>query len=318
MKKLLFISILLCITYLLYGQVFAEFDPYNQTVEVGDSVTVDLVFPADVQKKYKLIGGIEFQINGSSPELIFNTADPGPALGGPSNASLQILSSSPNPRLYAQSSLSAAELEQIQTYPAPSYITISFTATNIGVASMSISNITFYDADGNPSASPNEAFEGGIVTVQDTTAPIITLLGANPQIIEVGDSYIELGATATDNYDGDLSGSIVIDDSGVNISTVGTYQVTYNVSDSAGNPASEVIRTVSVVDSSSPGDTTPPVITLQGANPQIIQAGGAYVELGATALDNIDGDHLQQHRHQRQRCRRINGGHLPGDIQCFG
>src|SRR5207245_8048690 len=34
-----------------------------------------------------------------------------------------------------------------------------------------------------------------------------------------------------------------------------------------------------------PVDTTPPVITLLGANPQIIQVGGIYVELGATVSD---------------------------------
>src|SRR5436309_12089015 len=34
-----------------------------------------------------------------------------------------------------------------------------------------------------------------------------------------------------------------------------------------------------------PVDTTPPVITLLGANPQVIQVGGVYTELGATVAD---------------------------------
>ena len=104
------------------------------------------------------------------------------------------------------------------------------------------------------------------VNVVDTTAPVITLLGANPQTIEVGDAYVELGATAFDVGDGDLTASIVIDASGVDTSTVGSYLVTYDVSDSAGNPAL-ALRTVDVV------DTTLPVITLLGANPQTIEAG---------------------------------------------
>ena len=41
--------------------------------------------------------------------------------------------------------------------------------------------------------------------------PVITLVGANPQTVTVGDAYVELGATASDNYDGDITGSIVID-----------------------------------------------------------------------------------------------------------
>ncbi|MCP3993782.1 MAG: DUF5011 domain-containing protein, partial [bacterium] len=122
------------------------------------------------------------------------------------------------------------------------------------------------------------------VDVVDTTAPIISLLGANPQIIEVGDVYAELGATATDNYDGDLTGSIIINSSAVNTAAVGSYSVTYDVTDSEGNVATQVIRTVDVV------DTTAPIITLLGANPQTIEAGNPYVELGATASDVGDGN----------------------------
>jgi len=76
---------------------------------------------------------------------------------------------------------------------------------------------------------------------------VISLVGADPQTIEVGSAYSELGATASDNYDGDLTASIVIDASAVDTSTLGSYQVTYNVTDSNGNPAIEVIRTVDVV-----------------------------------------------------------------------
>jgi len=80
----------------------------------------------------------------------------------------------------------------------------------------------------------------------DTTPPVITLLGDNPLELTVGDTYNEPGATANDNVDGDISGNIVIDDSAVDTNTVGSYEVTYNVSDAAGNAATEVIRTVNV------------------------------------------------------------------------
>jgi hypothetical protein len=101
-----------------------------------------------------------------------------------------------------------------------------------------------------------------------------------------GTAYTELGATATDNVDGNITASIVIDASAVDTSTVGSYTVTYNVMDAAGNAATEVTRTVNVV----VPDTVPPVITLVGDNPQFITTGTAYTELGATATDVVDGD----------------------------
>ncbi|WP_323787371.1 reprolysin-like metallopeptidase [Psychroserpens sp.] len=80
----------------------------------------------------------------------------------------------------------------------------------------------------------------------DTEAPVITLNGASTINLNVGSSYTELGATATDNIDGDLTSSIVVGGDTVDPNLIGTYLVTYNVSDAAGNPAIEVIRTVNV------------------------------------------------------------------------
>jgi len=81
---------------------------------------------------------------------------------------------------------------------------------------------------------------------RDTTPPVITLTGANPLIIAVGEAYVEPGATATDDRDGDLTASIVINTSAVDSSIPGTYQVTYNVRDAAGNAAVTMIRIVTV------------------------------------------------------------------------
>jgi hypothetical protein len=79
----------------------------------------------------------------------------------------------------------------------------------------------------------------------DTEAPVITLSGSATVVIESGERYIDSGATAADNIDGDISSSIVVSNP-VNTSTVGTYTVTYNVSDFAGNPAVQVTRSVRV------------------------------------------------------------------------
>jgi len=83
-------------------------------------------------------------------------------------------------------------------------------------------------------------------TVPDTTAPVIVLLGENPLTFTEGDTYIEYGATASDDVDGDISGNIDIDDSDVDMDVAGTYTVTYDVEDAAVNSATQVTRTVIV------------------------------------------------------------------------
>lgn len=124
------------------------------------------------------------------------------------------------------------------------------------------------------------------VTVVDNSGPDIVLLGDNPYFIEVCDSYTEPGATAVDPcFNVDYTSDIVIDSSNVDINTPGSYTVTYNVMDAVGNVAVEVIRNVVVV------DTTPPVITLIGDNPQIVSACTPYIELGANAVDGCLGDY---------------------------
>ena len=73
----------------------------------------------------------------------------------------------------------------------------------------------------------------------------------------------------------------MIDASDVDTTTVGNYTVTYNVTDSTGNAAAEVIRSVNVV------DTTAPVITLNGAASITLEVGvDTYTELGATVSDD--------------------------------
>ena len=123
-----------------------------------------------------------------------------------------------------------------------------------------------------------------VVNVNETTPPVITLSGENPQVIEMGNPYMEPGATATDNVDGDITANIVIDASAVDTTVPGSYMVTYNVDDVAGNSATEQIRVVNV------NEASPPVITLSGENPQVIEMGNPYMESGATATDNVDGD----------------------------
>jgi len=93
------------------------------------------------------------------------------------------------------------------------------------------------------------------VNVVDTIAPAISLNGANPLTVECHTGFTDPGATASDSCAGDLTGAITVSGS-VNPNVVGTYTLTYSVSD--GSLTTTTTRTVNVV------DTTAPVITLNG------------------------------------------------------
>ncbi|MCW9018142.1 MAG: DUF5011 domain-containing protein, partial [Kangiellaceae bacterium] len=91
------------------------------------------------------------------------------------------------------------------------------------------------------------------ITVTDQTAPVITLNGDASLSMTVGNPYVETGASASDNNDGDLSADIVIGGS-VDTSSIGSYLLSYDVSDSAGNAATTVTRSVEILDTDWDGD----------------------------------------------------------------
>ena len=154
--------------------------------------------------------------------------------------------------------------------------------TTTGDYLVAFSNVVISGPNNN-SVGSESLSQGKITIVADTTVPVITLLGDATVTIEVGSDYTDDGATASDNYDGDITDDIVVVNP-VDTDVVGTYTITYNVSDAAGNAATEVTRTVNVV------DTTVPVITLLGDATVTIEVGNDYTDAGATASDNYDGD----------------------------
>ncbi len=81
--------------------------------------------------------------------------------------------------------------------------------------------------------------------------PGITLLGENPLQINIGDSFSDPGASATDLEDGQLTVSA---DCLVDTNTVGEYYCTYTAEDGDGNTAVRS-RTILVVDPSAPAET---------------------------------------------------------------
>ncbi len=83
------------------------------------------------------------------------------------------------------------------------------------------------------------------VKVLDLVKPVITLNGNNIFQIALGGTFTDPGATAFDYTDGNLTSSIIVTGT-VNTNIEGTYTLTYNVTDSEGNKASPVTRTIVV------------------------------------------------------------------------
>lgn len=83
------------------------------------------------------------------------------------------------------------------------------------------------------------------IKVVDLEKPTITLIGKDIITIYNGNSYVELGAKAIDNYDGDISSKINILGN-VNTNKNGTYELIYNIKDSMGNKNS-ITRKVIVI-----------------------------------------------------------------------
>ena len=117
---------------------------------------------------------------------------------------------------------------------------------DLGQYTFEFSDIVLSSAT-NQNISSDALSVGYINVIEDSIAPVITLLGDTTVSIEVGDTYIDAGATAKDNYDGDITSNIVTV-SNVDTAIVGSYTVTYDVSDANGNAADTVTRIVSVED----------------------------------------------------------------------
>ncbi|MEK3969044.1 S-layer homology domain-containing protein [Paenibacillus sp. FSL H7-0323] len=128
----------------------------------------------------------------------------------------------------------------------------------------------------------------------DTVQPLITLLGDAIVNLHIGSEYTDAGATAYDDKDGDITDRItttvsseVYGVTALDTAKADIYTFHYNVSDTAGNEAEEVTRKVVVA---LDPDVMKPVITLLGEPSIQLENGASYMDAGATAVDDRDGD----------------------------
>jgi hypothetical protein len=173
------------------------------------------------------------------------------------------------------------------------------TYTNYGVMLRPYSNGNIFDVFRSTEYSDANYRPQLVITATagSNTPPVITLSGANPLSLTVGQSFVEPGYTALDAEEGNITSRVVVSGS-VNTSTAGTYTLYYNVSDSKGLAATQVTRTVIVTAQVSTltgscavnGLLTP--VTLQAGNTAYFGAGVSggtspyhYLWTGATGGD---------------------------------
>ena len=119
------------------------------------------------------------------------------------------------------------------------------------------------------------------VTVADTVAPVITLVGDSTITVNgCEETFVDPGATAADNCDPDVP--VVVGGDTVDTAQTGTYIITYEAMDDAGNVAVHVTRTVIVVALS---DVT---ISLNGNAQMTVECSSVFTDPGAEAESDCD------------------------------
>lgn len=121
-----------------------------------------------------------------------------------------------------------------------------------------------------------------IYNVVDDKEPTLNLVGENVIYSNYKDEYKDPGYTAVDNYDGDLTDKVKVDDN-ININRMGEYKVIYTIEDSHGNKA-QTLRKVIIKDIEKPK-----ISINRSTNSYLIL--GSKIDINSyTATDNLDGD----------------------------
>ncbi len=159
-------------------------------------------------------------------------------------------------------------------------------SVNTGATGTYTLSYNVQDAAGNAATTLTRTVT--VTPKADTVKPVITLNGSASISIVQGSTFTDPGATATDDRDGNITSKIVVSGS-VNTGTAGTYTLSYNAKDTAGNSATTLTRTVTVTPKVV-ADTVKPVITLNGSASISIVQGSTFTDPGATATDDRDGN----------------------------
>jgi hypothetical protein len=141
-------------------------------------------------------------------------------------------------------------------------------------------------SEGGTTLTPDKARSGcfedyGIEIGLDLVPPTIRLNGPSVYRVQRNTSYVDPGVIATDNREGDISARFEMS-SNIDMTQVGVYKARYWVKDLYGNVSDTIERTIQVE-----VNQVGPSVTLVGADTIRMEVRSPYVELGATAVDNV-------------------------------
>lgn len=176
----------------------------------------------------------------------------------------------------------------LQTSTYDKTATAFFTVPNINDAFVGRTTMRVainFDSENTTPCGPlvvGEYEDYSIVLFNDNIRPILTLTGDDTIYLEVGSTYTDAGATASDVSEGDISDRVIATNN-LETDVTGLYTYEYNVTDNSGNMAVPLTRTIIVVN-----DLTPPTLTLNPSSPGCIEAkrdNDPYVDPGAIAFN---------------------------------
>ena len=114
--------------------------------------------------------------------------------------------------------------------------------------------VTYDCTDSSNNVATQVSRTVNVQSAPDTDAPVIIITGSANIQLTVDETYTEQGAVCDDDVDADKPATVGGDT--VDTSTVGQYTVTYDCTDSSNNEATQVSRTVTVIETGAPFITT--------------------------------------------------------------
>lgn len=124
------------------------------------------------------------------------------------------------------------------------------------------------------------------IECKDVVAPILELTNGDNIIVPFGTPFVDPGFLATDDVDGDITASVVVEGT-IDTSIYEKQMLTYTVTDSSGNTTT--LQRYVVIQ-----ELSPPSLTLAGEESLFLEIGQPYTEAGYSSIDNVDGDITSQ------------------------
>jgi hypothetical protein len=155
---------------------------------------------------------------------------------------------------------------------------------SINTSLRTLQALAYLCADSAGNAAVTRTRKVNVARAPDNVKPVVTLRGERNIRSLLGAAYTDAGADCLDDRDGILPVTV---QGSVDVAKPGTYILTFNCADSAGNPVSPAPTRSVVVTANI--DSVPPVITRIGPDTLVAVSSDAVFDPWATCTDAVDG-----------------------------